>query len=274
VSSPAWRVARSLLTLRSEIEARWPNRDRRSDGFIGNAEHATRSSDHNPWVKLAGVGVVRAFDVDKDLTGKGTDALPPERAVEATWLAEHVRALGKAGDPRLVGGGYVIWNRRIASEVAGWSWRPYSGVNAHAHHLHVSVTRNSPAFDSASSWGVLQEDTLTADETARLSRIEAKLDEVLVQLYGPRSADGRIVGWQQTGGRTLVDAVAAVLDGLSTIPGAAAEAFLAHPVGPVVTMRKGETSTESIAVANALTRAAEASVVRQRDEAAAEVVTP
>jgi hypothetical protein len=270
----SWRVADALLTLRAEVNARWPNRDKRSDGTIGNAEHAARSSDHNPWLKSSGVGVVRALDVDKDLDGPATDARPAGEATAATWLAEHLRGLGKAGDPRLVGGGYVIWNRRIASEVGAWAWRPYSGANPHTHHVHVSVSRNSPAFDSASSWGVLQEDTLSADDTARLARIESKIDEVLTQLYGPRGADGRIVGWTQLGGRTLVDAVAATLDGLSSVPGASAEAFLAHPVGPVITVRKGVTGEETVAVAQALTRAAEASVVRQRDEAAAEQVTP
>lgn len=270
----SWRVADALLTLRAEVNARWPNRDRRSDGTIGDAAHATRNSDHNPWLRSAGVGVVRALDVDKDLAGPASDPRPAGEATEAAWLADHVRALGIAGDPRLVGGGYVIWNRRIASEVDRWAWRPYSGINPHEHHVHVSVTRNSSGFDSRASWGVAQEDTLSAQDTATLARIEGKLDEVLTQLYGPRGADGRIVGWTQLGGRTLVDAVAHTVEVLSTIPGASAEALLAHPVGPVITMRKGETSEETVAVAQALTRAAEASVVRQRDEAAAAQVTP
>lgn len=154
MASGSWRLAASLAQYRAEVNARWPKRDKRSDGTIGDAEHATRNSDHNPWLKSRGVGVVRAVDIDKDLLGPGTDTLPAERAPEAEWLAEHVRKLGKARDPRLVGGGYVIWRGRIASEANGFEWTKYKGENPHRHHLHVSVSRNPAGFDSSAPWGI------------------------------------------------------------------------------------------------------------------------
>jgi hypothetical protein len=142
--SPPWRVAGSLLVLRGEINERWPERDKTSDGTIGDAAHAARGSDHNPFiVDDDGIGVVRALDVDVD-------------GINAAQLAEHLRQLGKQGDDRLNGKGYVIFNRRIASEVQNWTWRHYDGANPHTAHLHVSVSRKpDPGYDSLGTWGVL-----------------------------------------------------------------------------------------------------------------------
>jgi hypothetical protein len=140
-----FRLAWSLVDLRDEINRRWPNRDKRSDGWIGDAKHAARASDHNPWVVRDGVGIVRAIDVDVD-------------GVDAGWLAEYLRQRGltghdgRTGDHRLVGGGYIIFNRRITKpDFSGWS--VYNGSNPHTAHLHVSCTR-SLAFDDRAGWGI------------------------------------------------------------------------------------------------------------------------
>jgi hypothetical protein len=136
----AWRNCNASLALIKEINARWPNRDRSSDGTIGDAAHATRNSDHNPWIKVGGQGVVRARDIDKD-------------GIDAAWLAEYLRGLGARGDGRLTGGGYIIFNRRIT--VPSFSgWKSYTGSNPHTHHLHVSFSRNQSGFDSKGSWGI------------------------------------------------------------------------------------------------------------------------
>ena len=133
-----WRTAHAIDSLRSEINQRWPARSKVSDGTIGAA---SRTSDHNPWLSVDGVGVVRAFDC----TAVGIDA---------DAYAEFMRARGIAGDPRLVGGGYVIWNKRIASERDNWAWRRYTGSNGHTHHIHVSLSRNPAGFDSRATWGI------------------------------------------------------------------------------------------------------------------------
>jgi len=137
----SWRLARALEELRGEVNARWPNRDRSSDGSVGDLSHQARKSDHNP----NAAGVVRAIDVDAD-------------GIPAAWLADHVRARGAAGDGRLSPGGYVIFNRRIASDVGGWSWRAYTGTNPHQAHVHVSATSSASGYDDSGDWGVTSGD--------------------------------------------------------------------------------------------------------------------
>lgn len=146
-----WRLAESIRTLRAEVDLVWPKRSKLSDGTIGNASHASRSSDHNPWVRDAkGQPVVTAIDITHD----------PEHGVDAPTLAEHFRAMGKAGDKRIK---YVISKRRIASNSFSaadrakgrkpWEWWPYTGINAHLHHVHLSVSSVQKDYDSVAPWG-------------------------------------------------------------------------------------------------------------------------
>lgn len=132
----AWRLARSLETLREQINARAPDRDKSSDGAIGDEAHASRSSDHNPWVRDGAMGVVTAIDVTHD----------PVRGVNAGALAETLRA---SGDPRIK---YIISNRRIAN--SGQPWRAYSGANPHDKHFHVSVRPEKSRYDSIAPWNL------------------------------------------------------------------------------------------------------------------------
>ncbi|WP_205669992.1 peptidoglycan-binding protein [Amycolatopsis sp. CFH S0078] len=141
----AWRLAYALIDLRNEVNTRWPNRDKTSDGTIGDAAHASRSSDHNPWViDRTGMGVVRAIDIDKD-------------GIDAAWLAEYLRQRGRTGhdgrtgDHRLTNGGYVIYNRRITNEDFS-GWHAYTGSNPHTSHVHVSFSRTN--YDDRAGWGI------------------------------------------------------------------------------------------------------------------------
>jgi hypothetical protein len=142
-----YRLAESLDVLRAEVNAMAPMRSKASDGWIGDAAHADRTSDHNPFIiDVNGVGVVRAFDFTHD----------PAHGCDADVLAERIRILGKAGDRRLDNGGYVIRNRRIASAKGGWAWRPYDGTNPHTKHVHISVSTIQRDYDNRAGW--LQED--------------------------------------------------------------------------------------------------------------------
>lgn len=127
-----WRLADSLRKLRDQINTASPRRNKESDGSIGDAAHATRDSDHNPWVKAAdGVGVVTAIDVTHD----------PTNGVDGNALSKSVIA-----DSRVK---YVIWNGRIWKKRTG-QWEAYRGINPHKHHVHISV--QPTGYDNAEDW--------------------------------------------------------------------------------------------------------------------------
>ena len=130
------RLSRSAIQLREQIDDAFPDRDRASDGWLGDARHSTRKSDHNPDAD----GWVRAIDIDRDLHGKGRkpDLMPD--------LADQIRLAGKSGDKRI---SYIIFDGKIASAKKAWRWRPYDGINKHNHHAHISFT---PKGDEDSTW--------------------------------------------------------------------------------------------------------------------------
>lgn len=133
----AWRLARSLSTLRDQINALSPNRDKRSDGTKGDDAHASRKSDHNPNSK----GVVQALDLTDDET-HGVD----------NWRLAN--ALIEGRDRRLK---YLIADGQICSGAGGpspWKWRKYTGANSHHHHLHLSVMDDPKLYDDASEWSL------------------------------------------------------------------------------------------------------------------------
>jgi hypothetical protein len=117
-------LSKSAETLRKQINAAFPDRDKRSDGWIGDARHSTTKSDHNPALPS---GVVRAIDIDIDLGGPANNA---------HYLADQLRLLGKT-DKRLA---YIIFNHKIASPILFWKWRKYKGINPHTSHIHISFT--------------------------------------------------------------------------------------------------------------------------------------
>ena len=121
-----------------QINAAFPNRDKSSDGSIGDAAHASRSSDHNPYIVVGGVGIVRARDFTND----------------APYMDSHKLglALVASRDKRIK---YVIDHGQICSGNGGpspWKWRPYTGINQHDHHVHVSVVEDQKLFDDESLW--------------------------------------------------------------------------------------------------------------------------
>lgn len=132
----AWRVAKSLETLRKQINAAHPKRSKANDGTIGDAAHASRSSDHNPWVKEGIMGVVTALDITHD----------PANGVDCGKIAEALKA---SADLRIK---YIIWNKRIWNPDVSDRWRKYSGSNPHDKHFHVSVKSTKALYDSEKPW--------------------------------------------------------------------------------------------------------------------------
>jgi hypothetical protein len=136
---PTPRLCKAGKQLREQFDDSYPDRDRTSDGWIGDTRHSARPSDHNPDAE----GFVRAIDIDRDLSGKAKPDLMPD-------LADQIRLCAKAGDKRI---SYIIFNGKIASHKKKWAWRDYVGINPHTKHIHVSFTK---AGDSDGSFFNIQ----------------------------------------------------------------------------------------------------------------------
>ena len=132
--SNTYRLCKAGQQLRLQVDDSYPDRDRASDGWIGDTRHQARPSDHNPDAE----GIVRAIDIDRDLSGKAKPDLMPD-------LADQIRLCAKSGDKRI---SYIIFDGRIASSKKAWSWRPYDGSNKHNHHCHISFTKKGDADGS------------------------------------------------------------------------------------------------------------------------------
>jgi hypothetical protein len=133
----SWRLAKSLTKLRDQFNQKYPKRNKSSDGTIGDAAHASRKSDHNPWVKDGSMGVVTAIDITND----------PKSGCDVHAIAEIMR---QKRDPRIK---YVISNGRIfSSTTSPWQWRTYTGSNPHRAHFHVSVHSDKKHYDSEKVW--------------------------------------------------------------------------------------------------------------------------
>jgi hypothetical protein len=119
-------LSKAASQLREQIDDAYPERDRRSDGWIGDAKHASSKSDHNPALPNL---IVRAVDIDSDLSSHKS---------ESVYLANQIRLYAKTAKPKRVA--YVIHNHKIASPILNWKWRKYSGINPHTSHIHISFT--------------------------------------------------------------------------------------------------------------------------------------
>jgi len=131
-----WRLAKSLEVLIAEFDRLAPNRNKASDGTIGDAAHQQRPSDHNPNAQ----GVVCAADITHD----------PANGVDMDKMSD---LLVERKHPALK---YVIFNALIAGTHTNWQWQPNSG---HEHHMHVSVGvgedgQSTGPHDDTTPWGV------------------------------------------------------------------------------------------------------------------------
>jgi hypothetical protein len=127
------KLCKAGQQLREQFDDTYPDRDRTSDGWIGDTRHSARPSDHNPDAE----GIVRAIDIDRDLSGKAKPDLMPD-------LADQIRHAAKS-DKRIA---YIIFNGKIASSRLGFRWRKYSGSNPHHAHCHISFTKKGDADGS------------------------------------------------------------------------------------------------------------------------------
>ncbi len=129
------KLCKAGIQLREQVDDMYMDRDRKSDGWIGDTRHSARKSDHNPDKN----GIVRALDLDADLGA---------HKEEAYALVEKIRKCAKRGDKRIK---YIIYDGQIMSPIMNWKRRKYRGANPHRSHFHVSFTtlgdKNGSWFD-------------------------------------------------------------------------------------------------------------------------------
>ena len=120
------KLCKAGVQLREQIDDTFPDRDRRSDGWIGDQTHQRfgSASDHNPTRD----GWVYAIDIDADL--RSSKSTPFDLANQLRFLARR--------DKRFK---YIIFNGRITSRRSMWRWVKYRGINPHVHHIHISFTK-------------------------------------------------------------------------------------------------------------------------------------
>lgn len=130
-----YTLAKALFQLRKQINEKWTRRSKNSDGWIGDAAHRNRKSDHNPNSR----GVVTALDITHD----------PANGLDSYLLADLIL---KTQDPRLE---YIISKGRIGSGPRGpepGKWRKYTGANPHNHHVHFSVHDEYDFYSNDAPW--------------------------------------------------------------------------------------------------------------------------
>lgn len=129
------RLANALVTLRAQVDEAHPGRAKFNDGWIGDAAHQARKSDHNP----NAAGVVQAIDLSHDQA----------RGFDSYAFADLLR---QKRDNRIK---YVISHGRIfSSSVNAWEWRPYVGADDHSHHVHISASDDPHLYDDARQWDI------------------------------------------------------------------------------------------------------------------------
>jgi hypothetical protein len=143
----AWYLNPALSAFRTAVNAAYPDRDKGSDGTIGD-EHHKPPSDHLE----DGDGSVDAWDMDVEVNGKGK----PYAAD-----VEHLKKVFEQHEASR----YWIHDRQIATRSNGWRRERYTGPNPHTLHVHWN-TRESHEH-SAQPWEV--DMALTADDIAKIA---------------------------------------------------------------------------------------------------------
>lgn len=163
-----WRPVAAIPVLFAQVNATWPNRDKASDGVVGDAAHQDRESDHNPDAN----GWVHAQDIDDDLRGNPGDA-----DKLADQLLEYARTK-QPGSERLKN---IVYKDRVASGTYPdkfWVWR-YNEALEHFSHIHVSYADGYEKDARPFNLPILmEEDMPTAEEIAKAVWATKTIDPV------------------------------------------------------------------------------------------------
>lgn len=157
------RLCTAGATFRDQLDKRFPNRDRRSDGWIGDRAHASRFSYHNPDRN----GIVWALDVDENL---GQGSWRNGRA--AKRLADQLLAYARSGLPGSDRVLHVVYENQVASgtyRASWWRWRG-SGYG-HTFHIHITFREGTPPASRPFPLPILAPDKATMRKWAAALKV-------------------------------------------------------------------------------------------------------
>jgi hypothetical protein len=195
-----WTLTLAIRQLISEVNAIAPNRDRSSDGTVGDLRHQQSPSGHNPdetgnseYHDSDSIDEVRACDLDADLRRPG---LSMEDIVR--YLVGRCRS--GAERQRIA---YIIYRRRIWGYWSGYRQEPYDGANPHTAHAHVSGRPSGDADGRPYGLARLLEDEMPSlDEIRAVVRDEVQRAGTLHSRWREYVDEG---GDGQLDSRTAVD---------------------------------------------------------------------
>lgn len=120
-------LAPSLNLLFDEIDARWPRRDRRTDGWYNPAR---KSYGHNREER----GLVHAIDVDRD-------------GIDPNWIVANIHHESSVL-------WYIVWSRTIWSNTRNWRPIAYRGDNPHTDHMHIEIRHTVTGEQFNKGWNI------------------------------------------------------------------------------------------------------------------------
>lgn len=158
----------ALASLRAGFNTAFPNRDKTSDGWIGDPAHQAETSGHNPddtdgvraeYSDTDTIAEVRAIDVDKDLNAGVTMYDVIRRILATPADLARLRYIIFCPPSGPLGANVpTIWSRSN-----GWKPARYYGSNPHDKHCHLSGDQGTD--NDAAAWSVAQMgDDMSADE--------------------------------------------------------------------------------------------------------------
>lgn len=144
-------LVRSLNLLFDELNAAWPHRDHRTDGWIGDSRHCPGLSDHC----ADSQGRVHAIDIDKD-------------GIDASFVVG--RLTRYAGVVRYIN--YNFYQYHVRNE---FEPKKLGGTDPHTSHIHVSIEHTDTARGYSGGYGILVRDPNAPVDIPDLQIIESNL---------------------------------------------------------------------------------------------------
>lgn len=130
-----WVVVPCLDEGRDQLNERFPNRDKSSDGSVGDLAHQGSSSSHNP--DKTGNPEYRDGDSNDEIRARDFDAdLRDPNGVTMEQVVQLWVTLARSGVLWWIR--YIIYNGRIWHRRDGFVTRAYTGRNKHDKHAHVN----------------------------------------------------------------------------------------------------------------------------------------